>query len=101
MIKVLMDEIIIERKKKHMEDDYGIQECWNKMIDILSQDVYETIAYLKSCSEEQLYYVSEVFEDVSEKLQSKEYIICLRKLDEKFPDLHMTEDIDIAEDMII
>lgn len=83
MIKILMDEIIIERKKKHLEDDYGIQECWNKMIDILSQDVYETIVYLEGCSEDQIYYVSEVFEDISEKLQSKEYINCLRKLDKK------------------
>lgn len=101
MVKILMDEIIIERKKKHMEDDYGIQECWNKMIAVLSQDVYETIAYLESCSEDQMYYVSEVLEDVSAKLQSKDYILCLRKLDEKFPDLQMTEDIDLAEEMII
>lgn len=101
MIKILMDEIIIERKKKHLEDDYGIQECWNKMIDILSQDVYETIVYLEGCSEDQIYYVSEVFEDISEKLQSKEYINCLRKLDKKFPDLYMTEDIDLAEELIV
>lgn len=101
MIKILMDEIIIERKKKHMEDDYGIRECWNKMIDILSQDVYETIVYLEGCSEDHIYYVSEVFEDISEKLQSKEYIDCLRKLDKKFPDLHMTKDIDLAEELIV
>lgn len=100
MDKVLMDEIIIEREKKHIEDDYGIQECWDKMINILSQNVYETIDYLESCSEDQIYYVSEVFEDISEKIQSKEFIICLRKLDEKFPDLHMTGDIDLAEAMI-
>lgn len=38
--------------------------------------------------------------DVSEQLQSKEYIECLRKLDDKFPNLDMTKDIDLAEEYI-
>ena len=78
MIKDIMDDIISERKSKNIEDDYGIQNCWNKMIDILSKDINETVAYLENCSEEDIYFISEVFEDVSEQLQSKEYIECLR-----------------------
>ena len=39
MIKDIMDNIISERKSKNIEDDYGIQNCWNKMIDILSKDI--------------------------------------------------------------
>ena len=52
MIKNIMDDIISERKSKNIEDDYGIQNCWNKMIDILSKDINETVAYLENCSEE-------------------------------------------------
>lgn len=100
MIKNLMDNIIAERKKKSIEDDYGIQDCWDKMIDILSKDVYETIAYLENCSEGDIYFISEVFEDISERLQRKEYIECLRRLDKKFPNLDMTKDIDMAEEYI-
>ncbi len=80
MIKNSMDVIIENRKKKNIEDDYGIQDCWDKIIKILSKDVKATILYLESCSEEDIYFISEVFEDISEQLQSKEYIICLRKL---------------------
>lgn len=98
MIKNLMDKILAERKEKNIEDDYGIQDCWGKMVEILSKDVHETVAYLECCSEEDIYFISEVFEDVSEQLQSKEYIDCLRKLDEKFPSLNMTKDIDLAEE---
>lgn len=58
------------------------------------------IFYLENCSEEDIYFISEVFEDVSEQLQSKEYIECLRKLDDKFPNLDMTKDIDLAEEYI-
>ena len=57
MIKDIMDDIISERKSKNIEDDYGIQNCWNKMIDILSKDINETVAYLENCSEEDIYFI--------------------------------------------
>lgn len=97
MLKEIMDNLIRERKNKHPEDDYGIYECWDKMTEILSQDIDETIQYLENCSEEDLYFISEIFEDISEKVKSEKYIGCLRKLDKKFPNLNMTRDIDIAE----
>lgn len=67
---------------------------------IYYKDINETVAYLENCSEEDIYFISEVFEDVSEQLQSKEYIECLRKLDDKFPNLDMTKDIDLVEEYI-
>lgn len=100
MIKEDMAKIIEERKKKHIEDDYGIQECWEKIIDILSSDVQQTVVYLENCTQEELYYISELFEDISQRVQSPVFIECLRKLDEKFPELEMTQDIDLAESYI-
>lgn len=100
MVKENMMKLVEERKKKHIEDDYGIQECWEKMIDILSVDIQQTIAYLENCTQEELYYISEIFEDISERLQSKTFIECLRKLNKKFPELKMTQDIDLAETYI-
>ena len=61
MIKNIMDDIISERKSKNIEDDYGIQNCWNKMIDILSKDINETVAYLENCSEEDIYFIDDGF----------------------------------------
>ena len=100
MIKENMIKIIEERKKKYVEDDYGIQECWEKMMNILSVDVQQTVEYLENCTQEELYYISEIFEDISERLKSKIFIECLHKLDEKFPELKMTKDIDLAETYI-
>lgn len=96
-----MDKILAERKQKHVEDDYGIQECWDKMVELLSKDAHQTIQYLQNCSEEDIYFISEVFEDISERLQSPKYILCLRELDKKFPNLDMTKDIDLAEKYLI
>lgn len=63
-------------------------------------DVQQTVVYLENCTQEELYYISETFEDISQRLQSQTFIECLRKLDEKFPSLEMTQDIDLAETYI-
>ncbi|PEJ24913.1 hypothetical protein [Bacillus pseudomycoides] len=95
-----MQVILDKRKKLNLNDDYGIQTSWNEIIEVLSENEENTIRYLENCSREDLYWISEVFEDIAEIVQSKEFINCLRKLDEKFPELEMTKDIDIAESYI-
>ncbi|MBC1503716.1 hypothetical protein HB825_11620 [Listeria booriae] len=99
MIKQM--EIILEKRKSlNINDDFGIEKCWNEMTELLSQNEMETINYLEESTEKDLYYISEIFEDVSERFQSEQFINCLRKLDKKFPELDMTQDIDIAESYI-
>ncbi|EOV9529293.1 hypothetical protein CN931_04910 [Bacillus sp. AFS054943] len=95
-----MQVILDKRKKLNLNDDYGIQKSWNEIIEVLSENEENTIRYLENCSKEDLYWISEVFEDIAEIVQSKEFINCLRKLDKKFPELEMTKDIDIAESYI-
>lgn len=64
----------------HPEDDFGIEECWNEMTDILSKDIDSTIDFFKNeCSDEEFYWLSSVFEDVAEKTQSTELIKTLRE----------------------
>ncbi|WEA42057.1 hypothetical protein PWO00_14565 [Priestia aryabhattai] len=81
----------------NLNDDYGIQKSWNEIIELLSENEENTIRYLENCSKEDLYWISEVFGDVAEIIQSKELIKRLRELDRKFPELEMTKDIYIAE----
>lgn len=100
-LKRKMDPIISKRESKDINDYYGINECWNEMIESLSDNINETIAYLNDCSEKEIYYISEVFEDIAEQTNSKEYIECLRAIDSKYPGLKLKRDIDIAEEYII
>lgn len=95
-----MKAILNKRKKLNLNDDYGIRCSWDKLVQVLGENEGNTLKYLDNCSAEDLYWISEVFEDIAEILQSKELINCLRKLDEKFPELEMTNDIDIAESYI-
>lgn len=87
-------------KKQNINDDYGIEKSWNEIVEALSKNEDNTINYLKNADRDGLYWISEVFEDISENLQSERFIYCLRKLDKKYPDLDMTSDIDIAESYI-
>lgn len=99
-LKNEMDTILKKRKGQNINDDFEIEKCWNKMTILLTQNEYETIDYLNECNEDELYYISEIFEDISEQFQSERFITCLRKLDKKFPNVDMTKDIDIAESYI-
>ncbi|EIQ2557123.1 hypothetical protein LUY37_001118, partial [Listeria monocytogenes] len=49
---------------------------------------------------EDVLLISSVFDDVSEKIQSRKFISCLRELDKKIPDLKLTFFIDDAEGYI-
>lgn len=80
-----MEAILIKRKELNLNDDYGIQNSWDEIIEVLSENEENTISYLENCNKEDLYWISEVFEDLADSLQSKELINCLRKLDEKIP----------------
>lgn len=94
-------KLIEQRKKLNMNDDKGIQNCWEEITDILSDNEVNTITYLDNCSKDDVYWISEVFEDISQNLQWHKFIECLRRLDLKFPELDMTKDIDLAADYII
>ncbi|MBN1050713.1 MULTISPECIES: hypothetical protein [unclassified Clostridium] len=100
-MKERIKKVIEQRKKLNMNDDMGIQKCWEDITRILSESEENTIKYLDDCEKDELYWISEVFEDISENLQSQEFIKCLRRLDMKFPKLDMTNDIDLAEEYIM
>lgn len=99
-LKNKIEVILNKRKKLNINDDDGIQKSWDEIIEVLSEHEEHTIRYLENCNKEDLYWISEVFEDIAENLQSQQLIICLKKLDQKYPDLEMTTDINIAESYI-
>jgi len=47
--------VIKERNQKHIEDDYGIYECWDKIVRILPEDAQATIHYLEKIAEQGLH----------------------------------------------
>lgn len=62
-----------------LHDEYGRDQIWEKITDTLSENTSETIRFFNTeCTDEEFYWLSEVFEEVVEKTQSKELIQALR-----------------------
>lgn len=61
-------------------DYFGMKKCWAEMINILSDDITATIDFFQTaCTDEELYWLGAVFEDIVEKTKNRELIHVLRK----------------------
>ena len=89
--------IINKRVKLHEEDYYRIEECRNELIEILSKDELLTIEILNQLDDEEISYVSEVFEEIADNLNSVNYIDCLEKIYIKYPHLLLKYAIEAAK----
>lgn len=86
---MLSDEIravLTERQNTDNNWSEGLERCWEKETELLARDIPETIAFLDSCSAEEFVLISEVFDDVTECVQSHELIGCLYRVADKFPE---------------
>ena len=102
---MITDEIrasITKRAATDDEWDYGVKQCWEEEIEILSRNIDDTIAFLENdCTADEFSWLSEVFDDVAEKTQSRAFVDCLYKVAKKFPDeckkYHIDRVLEFAE----
>ena len=83
--------VAAERKRIAIETqdewDYGIEQCWKKETEILSRDIAQTINFIENeCDDETFCWIGEVFEDVAEITQSKEFVAAIKRRAEKISD---------------
>lgn len=97
--RVELKRLLSERKQLDINDP-SVENYWDVLTEHLSKDASDTISYLNSCAEEDLYWLSEVFDEVSYNLQSKNFIICIEELDKKYPKAELTSDVESAKKMI-
>lgn len=93
----------IIRKRSAMSDEWqtGVETCWIELVDALTENIDDTRKFLlKDCTADEASWVSEVYDDIVYKTQSREYIDLLRKSIERFPEedkkLHLSENLDLA-----
>ena len=70
-------ETIKRRIALDANDDSATMECWSIETDILTVNITESIEFLKTCSEEEFYWLSEVFDEVIDKTQSQELFLAM------------------------
>lgn len=102
MITEEIRDAIRNRASTDDEWSYGVEQCWNKEIDILSRDINATIDFLEhDCTAEEFSWLSEIFDDIAKNTHSKDFISALRRTAEKYPEetmkYHIHDFIDSAE----
>lgn len=80
------------------DNDPRIEQKWEELIVLLSEDENLTLNFLQVCTKTELSFLSEIFEEVAYNLQSKKYIELLYFLDQRYPDLNLKRSIQIAEE---
>jgi hypothetical protein len=99
MIKLEVSNIIAERRKLHVNDP-SVENYWDKLTDILIRDENTTIQFLDNSDSDTIMWISEVFEDVSEQLNSMEFIKCLEGLNNKYPKLNLESFVNGARNFL-
>lgn len=102
---MITEEIRKSLSKRIATDDewvYGVDLCCNEEIEILSRNIEDTITFLENdCTADEFSWLSEVFDDVAEKTQSRAFVDCLYKVSKKFPDecteYHIDRVLEFAE----
>ncbi|EOP57926.1 hypothetical protein IIW_00079 [Bacillus cereus VD136] len=100
MFEEKVRQIIAGRKTVHHENNFLIEKYWEQLTERLSEDIEHTIKFLDSASEEEIEWISEVFEDIDYSTKNKEYIDCLKRLVKKFPNSTIKPSVEIVKKMM-
>ena len=88
--------VVAERIRTDDEWDYGIQKCWDKEIEILTRDMAQTINFIENeCDDKTFYWISEVFDDVAEITQSKEFVAAIKRRAAKVVDAEERRSVEV------
>lgn len=92
-------QLLEQRKELHINDP-RVYDYWDHMTAALSVDEGTTIALVKSMDKDSFLWLSEIFEDVSQKLKSKAFVEVLRKASRTHGISNLDSFIDNAEQAI-
>ena len=89
----------IKRERNISEINEGFwEEIFQGKLAILNENLDNTIAFLDCCTEEEFYWVSNAFDDISEKYKSWEFIESIKRNMLRFPEIeeHVRADLEYA-----
>lgn len=74
-----LKELIKERALIDAQNDILTEQSHDEQFRLLSVNLFETIDFLNNCLPEELYWVSELFERLSDHFKSQELIDCMER----------------------
>jgi len=96
---IKVKDLITKRKNMH-PDDPRISDIWDEITNILGRSIKDTVIFFNNCTEDEVYWLSEVFDDIAYELNSQEFIDCIEGLERKYEALNIRQDIEFAKKML-
>lgn len=95
-LKIRFDKYVAERKSIHLNDSNATYKKWEELIGLLCENESDTINLIQNSTKEEIDWISEVMEEVAEKLNSNAYIDALKSVSEKYPECKLEDIIEIS-----
>ena len=90
--------IIAKRAATDDEWQAGVERCWAELTDALTEDLGAARRFLlEDCTADEASWVSEVYDDIVLRTQSREYVDLLRDSIRRFP--HLAEKYGLDENL--
>lgn len=72
-------ELIQERDEMNPQNDVLADQNQEQLLEIFKENLTESMNFLDSCSANEFYWISELFDDLSEYFQSQKLIECMER----------------------
>lgn len=80
MIKDEFRNILTKRISLHPEDYINIEKCWEEETRILTSNMEQAINFIiNECTDDEFYWMSEIFEDIAHDSPSIDFVDALKK----------------------
>ena len=79
MNKKHLKELVENASKIDPQNEVLIEENMQKRLNIMKENLQDTMDYLNNCSENELLWATEVLEELSEYFESNELITCIER----------------------
>lgn len=90
-----MKELIEKRKLVEPQDGEGTDYYWKLELEVLEVSLETTIEYINTASEDEIYWCSEVWEDLSTFWKSKQLIEAMENCQKRYPNIAKKIQVDI------
>ncbi len=81
----IMTLLISLRKKISLENDWQTEQWWKNISDFMAEQIIETINFIENnCSADDFILLSEIFEDITQKSNNKDFVRCIEKISKKY-----------------
>ena len=84
-----------EMTEAEPENDLLFKKIWERLTRLMLEDISLTIRFLDHADKEEIEIADSVFEDVAQRIDSREYLDCLHRLCSKYPEIK--PDVELAE----